>query len=162
MNISHAQMKAIRGLLSKKDKEVIAMHTGKSVRTIDAVLQFDRVNDQIEASIIQTAKQNLQALANVIADIEAKNVRKVTTEEYRNAKNSNHWSNDYAYGRYLDIYLQLSHIKFTSDNDLWDNIWQNHKDIITTPVYCIDLFVRLLGLEEKHAVSFFNKKIQNL
>ncbi len=70
MIISEIQMKAIRQLISKADKQQLSLHTQKSVRTIEAVLQSDRINDEIEQAILLTAKQNLFALSNVIRDIE--------------------------------------------------------------------------------------------
>ncbi len=162
MNITKEQMNAIRRLLSKEDKESIGMHTGKSVRTVDAVLQYDRVNQEIEEAALLVAKQNLDHMANVIADIAAKNTTKVTLEEYRKQKESGGWSNGNAFNRYMDIYLQLTHIKFGTEEELWEHIWASYKDIISNSYYCIDLFTRLLGIGERIAVEFFNKKTQNL
>ena len=39
MNITTVQLQAIRGILSKEDRQNIGMHTNKSHRTVDAVLQ---------------------------------------------------------------------------------------------------------------------------
>lgn len=47
MNINPAQMKALRSLLSKEDKQHLSTQTGKSVRLIEAVIGSERVNDQI-------------------------------------------------------------------------------------------------------------------
>ncbi len=47
MNVSNAQIKALRVLISKEDKQQIATQLGNSVRTIEAVLSCDRTNDEI-------------------------------------------------------------------------------------------------------------------
>ncbi|PKP09880.1 MAG: hypothetical protein CVU09_09630 [Bacteroidetes bacterium HGW-Bacteroidetes-4] len=161
MIISEIQMKAIRQLISKADKQQLSLHTQKSVRTIEAVLQSDRMNDEIEQAILLTAKQNLFALSNVIQDIEAKNTVKASLPEFRKYRSSATWNQGGEYSRYLDIYLQLTHLKLSGMEELWDVVWKDYKDLITKPYYCIYLFVRLLGVEDKEALSFFNKKLQN-
>ena len=58
MNITTPQLQAIRAILSKKDKEFIAEQASKSPRTVEAVLQGDRVNDEIERLALKQAKAN--------------------------------------------------------------------------------------------------------
>lgn len=162
MNITTAQIKAIRGLLSKEDRKNIGIHTNMSHRTVDAVLQGDRVNDDIEQYSLIVAKQNLAKLSSIIADVEAKNIIKVSLAEFKKYKESAAWSNDNAYKRYLDVYLQLSHNNVKEPDELWGLIWKNYKDIIHNSYYCIDLFVRLLGVTDEIAVEFYNKKTQEI
>ncbi|MFK5883487.1 MAG: hypothetical protein QM489_04000 [Candidatus Izemoplasma sp.] len=138
------------------------MHTNFSHRTVDAVLQGDRTNDNIEQYSFIVAKQNLARLSNVIADVEAKNIIKVIFPEFRKYKESAAWSNDNAYKRYIDVYLQLSHNNVKEPDELWGLIWKDYKDIIHYTYYCIDLFVRLLGITDEIAVRFYNKKIQEI
>jgi hypothetical protein len=162
MNITTTQLQAIRALISKEDREQIGFHTNKSVRTIEAILQGDRFNDDVEQLTVITAKQNIARLSNIIADIEAKNLTPIKVEEYSKYKESSAWANDISYGRCLDVYLQLSHSNIKEPSELWTLIWQGYKDIIPKSYYCVDLFVRLLGVSAENSVKFYNKKIQEM
>jgi hypothetical protein len=162
MNITTQQLQAIRVIISKEDRQQIGMHTKMSIRTVDAILQGDRVNDDIEKYAVIVAKQNIARLSNIITDIESKNILSVEFDEYKKYKDSSSWSNDNSYGRYLDVYLQLSHSKIKEPDELWTLIWQGYKDLISKPYYCVDLFVRLLGLNEENSVKFYNKKMQEI
>ncbi|MBN1113387.1 MAG: hypothetical protein JXA53_10800 [Bacteroidales bacterium] len=162
MNITTVQLQAFRGILSKEDKANIALHTEKSVRTVEAVLQGDRQNDDIEQLVLIAVKQNIARYYNIVADVEAKNTLKVTTLEYTKYRESAAWTNDMYYNRYIDIYLQLAHYNCKDEDELWSTIWNNYKDIIQKAYYCVDLFCRLLGFESATATRFYNKKIVEL
>ncbi|MCT4638959.1 MAG: hypothetical protein N4A72_14755 [Bacteroidales bacterium] len=162
MNITTTQIKALRKLLSKEDKENIALHTGKSKKTIENILQGDRYNDQVEELVLITAKQNLAKYFNIIADIEAKNIRTISVEEYRKHRQSSVWSKDEFYTRYMDIYLRLVSLKVEDCETLWQTLWKDYKDIIKKPEYCIDLFVRLIGVNDVVATRFYNKEVKML
>lgn len=159
MNIKQNQLQAIRRLLTKDDKFNIALHTGKSTRTIDAVLQGDRVNNEIEERIVIAARQNISHYLNILADIEANNIVKVSTEEYRKATKNAALAEDSYYNRYVSIYLSLANYKITDLEELWEKIWNTAKDIIARPYFCIHLLQTLTGVEDTVAVKFFNRQV---
>lgn len=159
MNINPAQIRAIRGLITKKDREHIASQAGKSVRTIEAVLSCDRVNDEIERAVVRVASMNLAKLARVISTIEAQNILPITLEQYTTIKNSPQWANDERYQRYNDIYLRLCHRTFSELDDLWQILKSDYRDIITSAIYCCDLLCRLTGVDENAAIKFYNGSI---
>jgi hypothetical protein len=160
MNITVAQIKAIRKLLNKDDKCNIALHTEKSEKLVQHVLQGERTNNEIEELIVMHAEQNLIKFSNIIADIKAKNVLSVTTESYRKYRSSAVWSDNTFYSRYMDIYIQLVPFNIKDLDELWIMLWDKHKDIIKESYYCIDILIRTLGIDEATAVRYYNKKIR--
>jgi hypothetical protein len=158
MNISTPQLHAIRALLNKKDKESIAEQADKKPRTVEAVLQGDRPNDDIERLAVKQARMKLAKLQRVLDNIEAKNHHTIILiEEYQELKkNSPTLGEDY--NRYMDVYLDLVHVKFEDKEALWEHLSLIHPDIIVRPFWCVNLFVRLLGISEEHAIAFHNSK----
>lgn len=118
MNITRQQMTRLRPLITAADKKNIAIHTDKSERTIQAVLQSDRTNDEIERAIVKAAKQNIADLSRLIADIEAKNISRIDLETFSKTKQSPAWTAHLAYTRSMDVYLQLSHQNFKEPAEL--------------------------------------------
>lgn len=158
MNVSIDQIKAIRSLISKKDKEHIAEQLGNSVRTIEAVLNCDRTNDEIEKALFKVAKLRHAHLSRVLAAVENQNQIKIGLEDLRAIKSSPSWANDEYYQRYNDIYIRLCGYDYNLD-ELWTEFNTNHKDIIARSYYCCDLMIRLCLVDEKTAVDFYNCKI---
>ena len=73
MNVSIKQLEAIRPLINANNKKDIANYTGKSIRTIEAVLYGERANHEIEEQLFKIAKNNVKKLSNLIELVEAKN-----------------------------------------------------------------------------------------
>lgn len=158
MNISVPQLHAIRSVLSKKDKETIGEQADKRPRTVEAVLQGDRPNDSIERLAVKKAKANIAKLQRIVDIIEAKNDHSVILiEEYQELKKNAPTTGE-DYNRYMDVYLDLVHVKFEDLEALWDHLQMIHPDMITRPYWCICLIVRLLGISEEQAIAFHNSK----
>ena len=158
MQATNQQIRALRQLLSKKDKENIANQAKMSIRTIEAILQGDRRNDKIESLILEYAEGNLIELQHIIQDIKSKNRDYFITEKgYQKKVNSPGWAQGHNYLRHIDIYLRLSHLKFNSLEDLWATIIEKHKDLIHLDYYCVEVIKRTMGITAKEAVSFYNK-----
>ena len=159
MNITTSQLQAIRILLSKENKETIAEQADKSTRTIEAVLQGDRTNDDVEKLCLKIAKENWTKLGAVFSKIESKNLNEsLLIEEFQKLKASQVTSGE-EYNRFMDVYLDLVHVKFESEDELWEHLSNIHPDIIGRAYWCINLFSRLLGISEERAVAFYNSKI---
>jgi hypothetical protein len=159
MNITTEQLQTIRPLLSKEDKESIAEQADKSSRTVEAVLQGNRANDEIERLCVKKAKENWTKLGSTFSKIESKNLNEsLLIEEFQKLK-ENQISSGEEYNRYMDVYLDLVHVKFESEDGLWEHLSNFHPDIIGRAYWCINLFVRLLGVSEERAVAFYNSKI---
>lgn len=159
MNITTSQLQAIRTLLSKDNKESIAEQADKSTRTIEAVLQGDRTNDDIEKLCVKIAKENWIKLGGTFSQIESKNLNEtLLIEEYQKLKENQVTSGE-EYNRFMDVYLDLVHVKFESEDELWEHLSNIHPDIIGRAYWCINLFARLLGVTEERAVAFYNSKI---
>lgn len=159
MNITTEQLQTIRPLLSKEDKELIAEQADKSTRTIEAVLQGNRANDEIERLCVKKAKENWTKLGSTFSKIESKNLNEtLLIEEFQKLK-ENQVSSGEEYNRFMDVYLDLVHVKFESEDGLWEHLSNFHPDIISRAYWCINLFVRLLGVSEERAVAFYNSKI---
>ncbi len=159
MNINPTQTKTIRSLISKKDKEHLAIKLGKSARTIEAVLNCQRTNDEIERAIFNVAKMNLAKLNQTITTIEAQNLLPINIQYFKQLKSCSSWTNDETYQRYNDIYIRLCHYTFDDVSELWSNLKKNFRDIIPHSIYCCDLIARLTGVNEETAISFYNKSI---
>ena len=159
MNITTTELHAIRSILSKKDKGDIAEQAGKSIRTVEAILQGDRVNDQIERLCYKKAKENWSKLAIIFNNIESKNLSgSVSISEFEKLKQSQvNTGEDYNY--YMDVYLTLVHFSFKNEEELWKHINEHYSLIVTKSYWCILLFSRLLGITDESAVSFYNSKI---
>ena len=161
MQATNQQIKALRLLLSKKDKETIADQAKVSIRTVEAILQGDRRNDKVESLILEYAESNLIELQSIIQDIKSKNRDYFITEKgYEKKTSSPGWAQGHNYLRHIDIYLQLSHLKFNSLEDLWMTIKEKHKDLIHLDYYCVDVIKRTMGISVKQAITFYNSKVQ--
>jgi type IV secretory pathway VirB6-like protein len=159
MNINPAQMKALRSLLSKEDKQHLSTKTGKSVRLIEAVIGSERVNDEVEQAIFARARMNLAKLSQTITTIESQNLLAINIEYFQKVKSSAQWTNDDTYRRYNDIYIRLCHYTFSDIPDLWSILKNDYRDIIPHSAYCCDLIARLTGVDEKTVVRFYNQSI---
>ena len=159
MNINQSQMKAIRGLISKEDREYIAQQTQKSVRTIEAVLNCDRINDDIECVIFRVAKMNLAKLSRILLTIQSQNLLPVTIDQLNTAKTGSSWSNNEIFQRYNDIYIRLCHATYHEVEEVWTELKANYRDIIPYSEYCCDLLIRLTGVNENAAIKFYNSSI---
>lgn len=159
MNITTQQLQTIRPLLSKEDKELIAEQADKSSRTIEAVLQGNRANDEIERLCVKKAKENWAKLGGVFSKIELKNLNEpLLIEEFQILK-ANQVTSGEEYNRFMDVYLDLVHVKFANEEELWEHLSNIHPDIISRAYWCISLFIRLLGVPEERAVALYNSKI---
>ncbi len=158
MNITIQQLKALRSILSPEQRKNIADQVGKSPRTIDAILQGDRVNNEIEQEIILQSKKRITYLSNLIAEIEAKNIITINISNYQKYKSSPAWANHPCYMRYMDIYIELSSFSFKSTKEIWEKLYLKYRDIIPHGYYCIALIERLVGIDDVTAVDFYNKK----
>jgi len=161
MQATNQQIKSLRQLLSKKDKETIAQQAKVSIRTVEAILQGDRRNDKVESLLLEYVESNLVELQSIIQDIKAKNRDYFITEKgYQKQVSSPGWAQGHNYLRHIDIYLQLSYLKFNSIEDLWTIIKEKHKDLIHLDYYCVDVIKRTMGISIKEAIAFYNSKIQ--
>lgn len=159
MNINPAQMKAVRGLINKEDKERLSTQLNKSVRTIEAVMSCERVNDEIERAIFSKAKMNLAKLSQTLTTIEAQNLLPIDIQYFKKLKASPQWTNDETYQRYNDIYIRLCHYTFDDVPDLWSMLKNDFRDIIPHSAYCCDLISRLTGVNEETAINYYNNSI---
>ena len=159
MNINSEQMKAIRGIISKKDREYIAQQTQKSKRTIESVLNCDRNNNDIEKVIFRVAKMNIAKLSRTILTIQAQNLLPLSTDQYRMVKSCASWSNNEIFQRYNDIYIRLCHATYHEVEEVWTELKANYRDIIPYSEYCCDLLIRLTGVNEDAAIKFYNSSI---
>ena len=154
-------MKGIRGLISKKDREYIALQTQKSVRTIESVLNCDRTNSDIESWIFRVAKMNVSKLSRILTTIQSQNLLPIKIEQYLAAKTGGSWSNSEIYQRYNDIYLRLCHSTYNEIEDLWPILKSEYRDIIPFSEYCCDLLIRLTGVNDNTAIKFYNSSISD-
>jgi len=159
MQATNQQIKALRPLLSKNDKETVAQQASVSIRTVEAILQGDRRNDKVESLLLEYAESNLVELQSIIQDIKAKNRDYFITEKgYEKKVSSPGWAQGHNYLRHIDIYLQLSHLKFNSLDDLWTTLTEKHRDLIHLDYYCVAVIKRVMGIPVKEAVVYYNKK----
>lgn len=73
MNLDNNDLKLLRGLLSKEDRDLIASNFEISRRTIDAILQGDRYNNQVEIQVLNTAILNFSTIQEKLKRIITKN-----------------------------------------------------------------------------------------
>lgn len=161
MNINPEQMKAIRAVISKKDREYIALQTQKSIRTIESVLNCDRTNADIESWIFRVAKMNIAKLSRILTTIQSQNLLPITIEQYLAAKSGGSWSNTETYQRYNDIYIRLCHSTYNEIEDVWSILKKEYRDIIPFSEYCCDLLIRLTGVNETSAIKYYNSSISD-
>lgn len=158
MNITTNELKQIRLLISKNDKQDIAKTLNLSERTIEAVINGQRVNHNIEKAVVKRAEIIISKLLLTLDKIKAKNIPdKITIEQYNSDKENALWTYGRAYLRYMDIYLQYSHIKFNSPEELYDKIRMECADIMQYQQYVIDIAVRLLGITPENAIKHLYK-----
>lgn len=159
MNITKLQMQAIRRLVSKADKELIANKAGCSVRTVEAVLQGDRHTDIVKKVIYQVTFDIWENLGKHLNAIQIENKEFATIQDYNEAKKSAMWAQTREYDRYIDIYLCFTGHEWKELDELWGKIVANYPDIIQYQFYCIDLMTRLTGIAPKHVINFYNKNV---
>lgn len=159
MKIRQSQMKAFRGILSKEDKEQIAQHTKKSYRTVEAVLNGDRSNDEIEMAIFNRSRMVSIALLDAIRSVEVSNdAVQVTLEDFQIFKTQVGSDDSEANKLYLETYLQLSHKSFEPEQ-LWTVLQTRHKKAVKNGLYCTLLIQKLCGVGDVVAVKVFNDGI---
>jgi hypothetical protein len=161
MNFNTTQMKTVRAFISKEDREYIAQQTQKSIRTVEAVLNCDRTNDDIEQAIFRVAKMNLAKLSRTLLTVEAQNLLPTTVDQYLAVKAGASWSNNEIYQRYNDIYLRLCYATYNEIDEVWSLIKMEYRDIIPFSAYCCDLLIRLTGINENAAIKFYNNSISD-
>jgi hypothetical protein len=159
MNINSSQIKALRQLITKKDKQTIHECLGNSVRTIEAVMNCDRANNEIEFALFRMAKTNHAKLSRILAAIEAQNKIPIDIESHTIIKESPQWVNDDYYQRYNDIYLQLCSFNFSTMDEIWEQLKNKYQDILLKGNYCCDLIAKLVGVDAKTAINFYNNNI---
>ena len=160
MDITIEQIKGLRTLLSKEDRATIALQTKFSIRTVESVLQGTRRNDEIEKLIVLHTYSNLVELEKIITDVRSKNrVEHISHKGYEDAINSEGWQRGADYLTHIDVYLQLTHIKFNSIEDLWVKILEQYKFLIHLDYYCIEVLRRIMGVSSIEAVSFYTGKM---
>lgn len=76
MNIKSGELKAIRPLIQIEDKKEISSYTGRSIRTIEAVLYEERVNNDIEEQLFKVARRNVFKLSNLIDIVQDRNPKR--------------------------------------------------------------------------------------
>lgn len=156
MNITKIEMQAISSILTKEDKAIIAAKAQNSVRTVEAVMQSARHTEHIKKLIVQQALIRWEEVGRHLNAVQNKNKEFATVADYKQAKLSAMWNKGHDYDRYIDVYLQLSHLDYQDVNELIQKIKAEYQDVIQLPYYCIDLIVRLLGIETKAAVKLYN------
>ena len=159
MNVSKSDIEAIRVLLSKEDRELIAELSGNSIRTVQAVLQNQRSTDIVQKIAIQVALKKWNTIGQTLNIIQQNNKEFANINDLREAKSSTAWARTREYNRYIDIYLQLTAIKWTDINELWKKLKTDFSDILQFQYYSIDLLTRLMGINEKTAINYFNQNI---
>lgn len=159
MNITTAQLHSLRRLLNKKDRAEIAEQLLLSERTVEAVLNGNRANDEIEQAAVRKIRQNVAHMTRVLAAVDIQNVLPVSSEELTAYRNSPAWHNDDYYVRYNDIYIRLCGNRWEIV-ELWEVLKANYKDILTRGAYCCDLLSRLIGITDKESVNYYNEHIK--
>lgn len=161
MKISSAQMKAFRGVLSKEDKERIAQHTKKSYRTIEAVLNGDRSNDEIETAVFNRARMVNIALSDAVRAVEVANEAvPMTLEDFQVFKTQVGSDDGEANRLYLETYLQLSHNTFEPGR-LMETLKTGHKKAVKNGLYCALLIQKLCGVGDAVAVKTYNDSLKS-
>lgn len=158
MKVTTVQLHCIRRLLTKEDRKEIAGQVSMSERTVEAVLNGDRANDEIERAIVGMAKQKIAKIARVLAVIDMQNLLPVSAEDLKVYRDSPAWQSDDFYPRYNDVYIRLCSHKWEI-GELWHVLKQNYKDVLLHGMYCCDLICRLIGIADKEGIEFYNDKI---
>lgn len=159
MNITTIQLHALRRLLTKEDRTGIAEQLCMSGRTVEAVLNGTRTNDEIERAVVREVRQKVAHMARVLAAIDLRNVLPVTVAELTAHRNSPAWQSDDYYPRYNDVYLRLCSNRWEMA-ELWEVLQRSYKDVLLHGVYCCDLLCRLVGITDKESVSYYNDNIK--
>jgi hypothetical protein len=151
-------MDTIRRVLNKDDKEAIAEYTKTSYRTVQAVLQGDRVNNDIEKASVKRAWAYVDSLIGTLSDIERHNAQSLlTVNGFNEALKSETWCKRQEYYRYMDVYLALVHNEYKNFDELWAELKNNYYDVIRSGYYCIALVHRLLGISIEQTLINYNK-----
>lgn len=156
MDISKLQMDSITQLITKEDKQVIALKAGNSIRTVESVMQSQRHTELIKKLIFQRALENWETIGKYLNAIQVNNKELATIQEYNKHRTSALWEQSREYSRYIDVYLQLSHHQFSGVDELWQKIKAEYNDVIQLQYYCIDLLMRLTGISDIQAIKFYN------
>ena len=108
-------------------------------------MQGNRANDEIERLCVKKAKENWTKLGSTFSKIESKNLNEtLLIEEFQKLK-ENQVSSGEEYNRFMDVYLDLVHVKFESEDGLWEHLSNFHPDIIGRAYWCINPFIRTDG-----------------
>lgn len=159
MNITTIQLHCIRRLLTKADKAEIAEQLLLSERTVEAVLNGNRTNDEIEQAVVRKVRQNIAYMTRVLAAIDTQNLKSVTVAELIAYRNSPAWQSDDYYPRYNDVYFRLCS-NVWEIAELWEVLKINYKDILVRGMYCCDLLSRLIGITDKESINYYNNNIK--
>lgn len=158
MNITTTQLHALRRLLTQEERKRIAEHVDMSVRTVEAVLNGERSNDEIERDVVKEARQKVAKIMRVIVAIDLQNVLPVSVEELKAYRESLAWQSDDFYPRYCETYIRLCGQKWETA-ELWEVMKKGYKDVLTRGVYCCDLLVRLIGITDNESICYYNDHI---
>lgn len=158
MELTTSHLKAISTLLDTSDRAAVAAQTGTSPNTVKAVLGGRRRTQKIEEALVLFARDKITELDKLITDIETNNILPISVQDYNTYRNGTAFSHGRFHARYLDVYLELCHLELGDMENNWGIISDKYKDIIPQRVYCIALLVRLIGVSDIEAVTFYNKK----
>ncbi len=162
MDIRRDEIRQFKALISKEDRQLIARKLGNSERTVEAVICGNRDTIEIQKMIVDTAKEKVKDLLNTIEQIETRNIDDFTFEDYQKYRKSTLWSEGDSYGYYIDLYLELSHIKFNDSKELIDYLDIHYRKIFTMPFYLIDIVRRIIGCTEYDAFNSIIKHYRNI
>ena len=122
-------------------------------------MQGNRTNDEIEKLCLKQAKENWFKVGNIISKVESKNLQEpLLIEGYQKLK-QNQVNSGEDYNHYMDVYLNLVHVDFKTEEELWEHLTQLYPAIISKSYWCITLFSRILGTTEERAVAYYNNNI---
>jgi len=158
MNIRNNELKALRTLITKDMRKAIANKTGKAERTVEAVLNCQRQNDDIEKLVIKQVETTLAELLLMLDNVKGRNIDEISIEGYFKAKEDTLWTYGRTYLRYIDIYLQLCHLNLKEADEVFTKIKTQYADITAYPYYVIDIAVRLIGITPELAFNIYTLK----
>jgi len=92
MNIRNNELKALRTLITKDMRKAIANKTGKAERTVEAVLNCQRQNDDIEKLVIKQVETTLAELLLMLDNVKGRNIDEISIEGYFKAKEDTLWT----------------------------------------------------------------------
>ncbi len=155
MNITNFELKAFKSLLTKEDLDNIARKTNKASSTVNAMFHT-RHNDEIEREIFHTTKDKIAELQYLIQKVEAKNktVSELSVNEYERLKKLDTWRAGHDYYVGFDCYLQFSHIKFNSIQEIVNQIRLEFKELLGYKFRIVEIIHRLTGSSVKEIINY--------